>query len=181
MPTAAVILAAGASTRFGSPKQAVRIGGRTMLEIIAAVARDAGLTPVIAVVPPSVPVPAFVVPEVNPDADAGISRSLRMGLAAVPHDAEAAVVLLGDEPGLTVEAIRAVLGAVGGVVATRAGDRLGPPVLLRRDRFGLADAAMGDDGLGRILRGLPDLTAVSMDTPLADVDTPADLERLGER
>lgn len=175
MPTAAVILAAGASSRFGSPKTAIRIGGRTMLEIIAAVATDAGLAPVIAVVPPSLAVPAWVVPDVNSVAEAGLSRSLRMGLAAVPHEADAAVVLLGDEPGLTVEAIRAVLEATGDVVATRAGDRLGAPVLLRRERFGLADAAVGDDGLGPILRRLPGLTTVAMDTQLADIDTPADL------
>jgi molybdenum cofactor cytidylyltransferase len=175
MSTAAVILAAGASSRFGSPKQAARIGGRTMLELIAEVAREAELAPVIAVVPPGVPVPAFVVPDVNPDAEAGISHSLRLGLAAVPIEAGAAVVLLGDEPGLTVQAIRAVLGATGDVVATRAGDRLGPPVLLRRHRFGLADAAVGDGGLGPILRRLPGLTVIAMDTPLADVDTPADL------
>ena len=181
MPIAAVILAAGASTRFGSPKQTVRIGGRTMLEIIAAVAREAELAPVIAVVPLSVPVPAFVVPDVNPDAEAGISHSLRMGLAAVPHEADAAVVLLGDEPGLTVEAIRAVVDAAGDVVATQAGDRLGPPVLLRRERFGLADAAVGDDGLGPILRRLPDLTVITMDTALTDVDTPADLSAWPDR
>ena len=149
-----------------------------MLDIIAAVATDAGLAPVIAVVPPGIPVPAFVVPAVNPDTEAGISRSLRVGLAAVPHDAGAAVVLLGDEPGLTVEAIRAVLGATGDVIATRAGDRLGPPVLLRRERFGLADAAVGDEGLGQILRGLPDVVVVTMGTPLVDIDTPADLSAL---
>ena len=53
MKTAAVILAAGASTRFGSPKQLARIGGRTLLEQVVATARAAGLDPVVAVVPPA--------------------------------------------------------------------------------------------------------------------------------
>jgi molybdenum cofactor cytidylyltransferase len=181
MQAAAVILAAGASTRFGSPKQLARIGGRTMLEMVAATARDAGLGPVIAVVPPGFAVPAAVVPVINVDPAAGISRSLHLGMDAVPPDIEAAVILLGDEPTLAVDAIRAVLAAAGpetNVVASRVGERLGPPVLLHRSSFGLALASQGDAGLGPLLRRLTDLVTVEMDEPPVDVDTPADLARL---
>ena len=62
MQVAAVILAAGASTRFGSPKHEVRIGGRTMLEHVTDAARAAGLTPLVAVVPPDREVPGDVMP-----------------------------------------------------------------------------------------------------------------------
>ena len=178
---AAVILAAGSSTRFGSPKQAVRIGGRSMLDLVAGTAREVGLHPVLAVVPPGLPVPEGVTPVVNLDPAAGISRSLRLGLAAVPEAAGAAMILLGDEPLLPAEALlQVVVAAEGGgsVVAARAGDRLGPPVLLRRDRFHLADAAAGDHGLGRLLRGVPDLMTVALDREPLDVDTPADLDAI---
>ena len=181
MKAAAVILAAGASTRFGSPKQLARIGGRTMLEMVAATARDAGLAPIIAVVPPGLAVPDDVVPVVNADPGAGISRSLRLGVDAVPPEVDAAVILLGDEPTVPAAAIAAVLSAAEpgrALVASRSGDRLGPPVLLRRWHFGLASRATGDEGLGPLLRRLPDLVTIDLDEAPLDVDTTADLARL---
>ena len=179
---AAVVLAAGASKRFGSPKQLARIGGRTVLECVIEVARAAGLAPIIAVVPPGIAVPPDVVPVVNADPAAGLSRSLGMGIAAVPPDLGAAVILLGDQPTLPVETVRAVVGAARSdrpVVAARADNRLGPPVLVLRDAFGLAQDASGDEGLRSILTDHSDLvTPVDVGTHAPDVDTPADLERL---
>lgn len=178
MQVAAVILAAGASTRFGSQKQLVRIGGRTMLENVVDRAREVGLERVIAVVPPGLAIPDGVVRVVNDEPEAGLSRSLRLGLAAVPPDADAALILLGDEPLLEAEALlEALLLAEEGaeIVATRAGDRLGPPVVLARTRFDLADAAREDHGLGPLLRGQPGLRIVELDRAPRDIDTPADL------
>lgn len=181
MRTAALILAAGASRRFGSPKQLARIGGRTMLEHVAATARDAGLDPIIVVVPPGLAVPVDTVPIVNGHPDAGISRSLQLGIAAVEPGVDAAVILLGDEPMLTTDAIRSVLDAARGgvdIVASGVGERVGPPVLLRRGAFGVASQAEGDEGLGPLLRSLPGVRIVAIDEEPFDVDTPADLARL---
>jgi molybdenum cofactor cytidylyltransferase len=183
MQVAAVILAAGASTRFGSSKQRARLGGRTLLEIAIDLAQDAGLHPVIAVVPPGLAVPARAVPEINDAPAEGMSRSLRLGLAAVPAEAEAAVILLVDQPTLQVATITAVLnaGTERPVVAAWADGRLGPPVLLRREAFSLGDAATGDEGLRSILADHADLvTAVDVGVHAPDVDTPADLRELGE-
>jgi CTP:molybdopterin cytidylyltransferase MocA len=181
--TAAVILAAGASTRFGSPKQLARIGRYTMLERVVETAHEAGLAPIIAVIPPGLAVPPGATPEVNDDPAAGIGRSIRLGLAAVPRDVEAAVILLGDEPMLPTAAIREVLAAAAtgtAIVAARAGDRVGPPVLLRRPHFALADALEGDDGLNRLIRAHPDVKLVDLASAPVDVDTPDDLESLAE-
>ena len=182
MRIAALILAAGASRRFGSPKQLARIGDRTMLATVIDVARRAGLAPILAVVPPGIGVAPDVVPVANDQPSAGMSRSLRMGLAAIPADVEAAVILLGDQPTLPVETIRALLGAARSdrpVTAVRAEGRIGPPILIRRDAFGLAQEAIGDEGLRSILTDHPELvTAVELQAHLPDVDTPADLERL---
>jgi CTP:molybdopterin cytidylyltransferase MocA len=182
MQVAAVILAAGASTRFGSPKQLARIGGKTLLEAVASVAHRAGLRPVIAVVPPRLVVPADVVPALNDAPEEGMSHSLRLGLAAVPVEADAAVILLGDQPTLAVETVRAVVGAARGdrlVVAARADGRIGPPVLLMRGSFALAEGARGDEGLRSILAQHGDLvTTVDVDRHPRDVDTPADLAAL---
>ncbi|MGH2446500.1 MAG: DUF5946 family protein [Candidatus Limnocylindria bacterium] len=183
MQVAAVILAAGASTRFGSPKQLVRLGGRTMLEVVGGTAGGAGLDPVIAVVPPGLVVPPQVIPVINDDPSAGLSRSLRMGLAAVPAEVDGAVILLGDEPMLTAVTIRAVVASAieaNAVVAARSGDRIGPPVFLWRSSFGLAEQAAGDDGLRALLRDRRDLATVNV-PPSPDVDTPADLDALAPR
>lgn len=185
MQVAAVILAAGASSRFGAPKQLARIGGRTMLEAVATTAHAAGLGPVIAVVPPGLTVPADVVPELNDDPAAGMSRSLRLGLAAVPGEVQAAVILLGDQPTLRPASIRQLLEAAGPnrpVIAANAGGRIGPPVLLRREAFVLAEDARGDEGLRAILARRPELViTVDVGEHAPDIDTPADLERLVDR
>lgn len=181
MQTAAVILAAGASTRYGSPKQAARFGERTMLEAVVAVADAAGLRPVMAVVPSGVTVPRNVVSVINDDPGAGMSLSLRLGLAAVPPDADAAVILLGDQPTLDPSVIARLLGDEGvrPVVAADAEGRIGPPVLIRRAAFWLADDATGDDGLRNVLASHPELvTMVPVPAHAPDIDTPADLERL---
>ena len=184
MQTAAIILAAGASSRFGSPKQLVRIGARTMLEIVAQVANDAGLEPIIAVVPPGLAVPPSVVPEINDDPAAGLSRSLRLGLAAVPAEANAAMVLLGDQPSVSRDTLTAILDAARGdrpVVAARAHGRIGPPVLLLREAFGLSTEASEDEGLRAILAKHPELvTEVGVKEHAPDVDTLEDLAALIE-
>ena len=61
----AVILAAGASRRYGSPKQLVLVDGRTMLEHVAETASAAGLAPVVVVVPAWLSPPAGLDPSVH--------------------------------------------------------------------------------------------------------------------
>ena len=182
MRIAALILAAGASTRFGSPKQLARIGDRTMLVTVVDLAREAGLDPIVAVVAPGIAVAPDVVPIVNTQPDAGLSRSLMMGIAGMPVEVDGAVILLGDQPTLAVATIRAVLEAPRNgrpVTAARADRRLGPPVLIMRMAFGVALGAIGDEGLRSILTRNPELvTPVDVETHAPDVDTPADLERL---
>ena len=156
---AGVILAAGASSRFGSPKAAVRIGSRTMLEIVADVATAAGLSPVIVVAPSTLRVPETVEHVRNDAPERGMSRSLRLGLAAVPPDAEAATILLADQPTVDVSLLHQLDGWRGGtpIVATRSEGVIGPPVLIEREAFGLADGLGGDVGLRGLLRGDPSL------------------------
>lgn len=182
MGVAAVILAAGSASRFGSPKAFVRIGGRTLLEHVADAANAAGLQPVVAVVPAGTAVPPSVIPEVNGDPAAGLSRSLRLGLAAVPvEEADAAVVLLADQPTILVDTILAVATETTDrpIVAARAGGRIGPPVLVRRSAFPLVDGVSGDIGLRDVIGANPDLVAtVEVGEHAPDIDTPRALDAL---
>lgn len=182
MQVAAVILAAGASSRFGGSKASVRIGSRTLVEIAVDTATAAGLAPVIVVAAPELHVPETANAVRNPAPELGMSRSLQLGIAAVPPDAEAAVVMLADQPTVSIEHLRTLDSWRGGtpVVATRADSVLGPPVLLEREAFELVAAVGGDAGLRDLFRTDPTLVTPVEHPAIVDVDTPADLERITE-
>lgn len=181
---AAVVLAAGESRRFGSPKQLAILGERTLLEHVLSVALDAGLGPVLAVVPDWLPLPDTSDERINfirnPHQELGMSHSLKLGFAAMPEAVGAAVVLLADQPGLPAAVIGQLLAARGNrpIVAGWRDGHPSPPVLVERSAFGLVESAAGDTGLRELLVAQPErVTPVEL-PPIADVDTVDDLARL---
>jgi molybdenum cofactor cytidylyltransferase len=127
---AAIVLAAGASKRFGSPKQAV------LLEpVLERVRRSPQVDDVVVVLGAhDVDTSARVVR--CPEWERGPGASLRCGLAALDDDVEAAVVVLGDGPELDPRAIDRVVaawreGAGERLGATYGGVRLHPLLLAR--------------------------------------------------
>jgi CTP:molybdopterin cytidylyltransferase MocA len=159
------VLAAGASTRFGSPKQ------RLLLAPVLERVRESGVDTVLVVLG------AY---KVETDArtvrceqwERGPGASLRCGLDALPADTEAAVVVLADGPLLAPEAIDRVLAdwrAHGGaIVAASYGGERGHPLVLPQ---GLWDA-VPDEGL----RALPTRLVPCDDLGFpGDVDRPEDL------
>ena len=195
MRSAGVILAAGAGSRFGGGKLLARIDGAPILAHTVAAARDAGLDPLVVVLAPDLAAHAAALGldttdvVVNPDPNRGLSSSLRLGLAAAEAaqpPIDAAVVLLGDQPLVRPETIRALLAAddPGGrpVVVPHYEQRSGQnPVVLRRAVFDLAGETSGDRGLGPLLDARPELVR---EVPVAganpDVDTTTDLARVAE-
>jgi molybdenum cofactor cytidylyltransferase len=183
----AVVLAAGTSRRYGSPKQLVVVDGRTLLEHAIGSAFAAGLEPVVAVVPVWLSRPASLGdPRLhwirNPFSERGLSLSLRLGIEAIAGEVSAVVVLLGDQPRTPPATISAVLAARGDrpLVAAEAEGVLAPPVLVERTHYHLFDGLVGDIGLREILRKGPDLvTSVPVARHAPDVDTPADLDPAG--
>jgi molybdenum cofactor cytidylyltransferase len=182
---AAVVLAAGESRRFGSPKQLALLEGRTLLEHVIDLAYAAGLAPIAAVVPAWLPRPASAddrllwVP--NPEPQRGMSRSLQIGFQALPSETDAAVILLGDQPTVTRAGIQTLLRARSErpVVAGLRDRHPVPPLLIERSLFGLVEQATGDEGLRDLLRAHPEWVHV-VDIPAAsDVDTAADLRDIG--
>jgi len=136
----AVVLAAGASSRFGSPKQ------RLLVEPVLERVRASGGLEGIVVVTGAHELEASAATVHCPEWERGPGASLRCGLAALPEKAQAAVVVLADGPDLSSEAIDRVVGhwredrpAV--VAATYGGTRLHPVLLDRR-----AWADVPDDG-----------------------------------
>jgi CTP:molybdopterin cytidylyltransferase MocA len=182
---AAVVLAAGESRRFGGRKQLARLEGRTLLEHVLLRADAAGLRPIIAVVPVWLTRPARASGDLvwvrNSSPERGLSYSLRLGLAAVPERIGAAIILLGDQPTVTTEAIGALLSARGRrpIIAGSADGILAPPLLIERSRFDVAQELRGDIGLRELLTAHPEwVTTVDVATHAPDVDTPDDLARL---
>jgi len=177
---AAVILAAGLGRRFGGSKAGARLRDRTLLGHVVALARAAGLEPVIAVVSGAPDAPDSVVAVVNPKPERGLSSSLQLGIGAVPPG-RAALVLLVDQPTLAPESIAAVLAARGTrpILAAQSGGRLAPPVLLEPEAFPVVATLAGDIGLREVFHRNPDLVhAVPVPTHAPDIDTAEDLARL---
>jgi molybdenum cofactor cytidylyltransferase len=183
---AAVILAAGESRRFGSRKQLAELNERTLLEHVIHLARQAGLDPVIGVVPEWLtppdaaldPAPTWIA---NSNPERGLSHSLRLGFEALPATSQAAVILLGDQPTLAPSTIHALLAARGEkpIVAAWAAGRLAAPVLVERSHFSIVQEPGGDFGLRHVLNANPELVlGVEVAAHAPDVDTPADLDAL---
>lgn len=183
---AAVVLAAGESRRFGSSKQLAELDGRTLLDHVVGLAHASGLDPVVAVVPgwlsrPDEREDPSLLWIRNPDPQLGMSHSLRLGFAALSGTSEAAMILLGDQPTIAPDALRALVAARGDkpIVATRAAGRLAAPVLVERSQFSIVEELSGDIGLREILTAHPELVrAVEVSAHAPDIDTPADLEAL---
>ncbi|MEO8571310.1 MAG: NTP transferase domain-containing protein [Chloroflexota bacterium] len=188
----AIVLAAGAGSRFGGGKLLAPLGGRPILQHVLDTLADAGLHDVIVVLGGDAPEIERAIAwrteqrVVNPDPARGLSGSLQVGMAAVGPEADAVLVALGDQPLVPVETVRALLEAPNAprrpvVVPVYPDDRGRNPVLLRRVAFGLADEATGDHGLGPILEARPEIVQEvpgSGENP--DVDTRADLARATE-
>ena len=129
------------------------------------------------------PLPIEIVP--NPDYAAGQSTSLRAGIAALPPDVAAVVVLLGDQPFVAAAIVAQIAAAwrLGGspiVAPVYAGQR-GNPVLFARSVFPELLAIHGDQGARAVLAADPSrIEPVHFDDslPLADIDTPEEYEQL---
>ena len=183
---AAIILAAGESRRYGGPKQLAVHEGRTLLEHVLERANEAGLSPIVAVVPIWLSRPRTLDAEHlhwlrNPHPERGMSYSLALAIHALPAEIEAALILLGDQPTVPLATIQAVLAGRGRrpVTVARAEGHDGPPVLLERSHFGLVTEARGDVGLRAVLAARPGLVcAVEVTSHAPDIDTPDDLAAL---
>lgn len=125
----------------------------------------------------------------NPHPEEGLSGSVRIGLRslAAPFDESirAALIMLGDQPQVSIQVIRRLLAAAGEgpttpfVAPCYAAGSGTNPLLIRREAWPLAAELTGDRGFGPLLSARPELLHL-VDVPGAnpDVDTPADLATL---
>ena len=188
----AIILAAGSSSRMGTPKQTLRFGGQTLLRRAALAALDAGCRPVIVVTGAHAEqsrgeLHGLDVREVvNNLWDTGLASSVRAGLAALLESdasASAAVLLLCDQPHVTADVVAGLVAAHRAtgrpVVASEYGGSFGVPALFGRPLFAELARLEGGSGAKQVInRHAPQAHFIPFPDGAVDLDTPEDYSHL---
>jgi molybdenum cofactor cytidylyltransferase len=187
---AGLLLAAGGARRFGSQKLTAEWRGEPLVRHAARALLAAADRVIVVVGSESAAVRVAlaglnVVTIENADWALGLATSLRAGIAGLPADCEAAVVTLGDQPGIEPRVIRAVIARWrerGTAIASASYDGTrAHPVLFARSVFPELLALDGDAGARLLVERSPDRVAyVDVAGALPpDVDTEDDLRALG--
>lgn len=188
-PIAAIILAAGESSRFGQPKQLLSWQGQSMIRHIANTAINAGLSPVVVVVGSSAPDISAVIKDLplrivnNKAWRKGVSSSVKMGLKSIPEPIGAAIFLQGDQPQIPSSLIRSMVevhqSTMSPIIAPQINGQRGNPVLFDRCTFTDLLSLKGDVG-GRVLLSHYPVQWVNWkdENLLLDIDTLEDYQKL---
>jgi len=186
----AIVLAAGASTRFGSAKQLVRVAGRPLLHTAVARAVDVVGSGVIVVLGAQAAELAPLLKHstasimVNRDWREGLASSIRTGVSRLPSSCSAVLVILADQAAVTAEDLKRLAGAwrrqPDYIAAARYGTTTGVPAIFPRSTFSDLLTLRGDVGARAVLQRNPDrVVRVPMASAAIDIDTPEDLLALG--
>ena len=165
---------------MGSPKQLARLGSETLLERAARIAVEAGLDPVIGVLPANLsiePLPKGMISVVNHDAAEGMASSIRAGLHALMVSSASipgAIILVCDQPAVTAEHLRKVAEGGREIVASAYAGRKGVPAYFPVTAFDALLTLHGDAGARDLLQGA---RAIELRNGDLDIDTFPDLDR----
>jgi molybdenum cofactor cytidylyltransferase len=197
-PIAAVILAAGQSSRYRAAdpsavsKVVAKLDGKPLVRRVAEAALAAGLAPVVVVT-------GFARAETeaalagldvrfthNAAFASGLASSLKAGVASLPPETAGVAILLADMPKVSSDVLVALAAAFdakpdsSAVVPTFRGQR-GNPVFISRTLFEAVASLEGDVGARQLLRGRDDVVEVPFvdDGVALDVDTPDTLRSIG--
>ncbi|MBE9004000.1 nucleotidyltransferase family protein [Fortiea sp. LEGE XX443] len=187
-----IVLAAGASTRMGTPKQLLRYNQQSLIRHIVEVAIASVCQPVIVVLgayaeliqPEIDPIQVHIVK--NPLWNEGMSTSIRVGMEAlntINPDAEAVVIMLCDQPFVSPQFINQLVevhqtsGKL--IVASEYAYTLGVPALFNRALFAKLTTLSGTAGAKQLIKNYAqEVLAIPFPEGLIDLDTPKDYEQL---
>jgi molybdenum cofactor cytidylyltransferase len=182
----AIVLAAGASSRFGSPKQLARINGQPLLQRVLSLAADQFGPAVTVVLGAHAAEISATLPSgsasivINRAWQEGLASSIRAGVQHLPGACDGALMLLADQPLVGAEGLRRLVTAwrraPRQIVASLYSGTTGVPAIFPRWCFEDLRALRGDQGARIVLRRHPD-HLVRLEHPEAalDIDYPEDL------
>ena len=162
----AVVLAAGSSRRLGTPKQNVVFDGETLRQRAERIARAVADEVIV------------VDRQLNPDADEGIASSIRAGVRLAGSDAPI-LIMLCDQPLITVEHLRALIAIDAPIVATGYAGIAGVPAIFEPDVIPELLALRGDRGARAVIAAHREVTRIVVfENAAVDIDREEDLRRL---
>lgn len=190
-----IILAAGASTRLGTPKQLLQYQGRSLLRHTAEVAIASGCRPIVVVLGAQVErlagevqqLPVYVV-ENKRWAD-GMSSSIQTGLTVLQSlhpSVEAVVILLCDQPHVSASLVQQLIEVYqrtgNSIVASEYADTVGVPALFSHVMFPVLMTLQADRGARYAIQTREQAIArVPFPLGAIDIDTPSDYEQFLHR
>jgi molybdenum cofactor cytidylyltransferase len=190
---AAIIVAAGSSSRLGQPKQLILIEGEPLLQRAIRIATDAGASPVVVVlgahrglIESQVDLRNVAI-VINDDWQEGLASSVRAGVAAVERDAPQASGLLlmtCDQPRVSAEHLRKMINAFSGIteetaIASIYAAARGIPAIFPRSAVVDLCALHGDKGArGLLAKSRWPVIEVPLEGGEIDIDRPEDLADL---
>jgi molybdenum cofactor cytidylyltransferase len=179
-----LVLAAGGSSRLGQPKQLLPYGPATLLDHVLGVARACAFDQLVCVIGGGAgDVRAAVdfdgVDVVRNEAfGSGCSSSVAAALSAVDPRADVLVLMLGDQPGVSSDAVRALVAgrAAAPIAACAYADGRGHPLAFGRAMFGELGSLHGDKAVWKLMDRVPPFEVAVAGPIPRDVDTWADYE-----
>ena len=187
---AIVVLAAGASTRLGQPKQLLRFGDKTLLAQICEVALAVENQQVIVVLgahceaikPAIEQLPVQIL--TNEKWADGMGSSIACGISHLPKNADAVLLLLCDQPFVTAAFLEKLIekwrSSNSRIVTSAYGGTFGPPAILDKKLFPELAALHGQHGAKKLMEKYGEhLELVDFPEGAVDIDSPDDLVRLG--
>ncbi|MGI8432249.1 MAG: nucleotidyltransferase family protein [Chthoniobacterales bacterium] len=185
----ALVLAAGGSARLGQPKQLLRFRGETLIRHAVRAAQEAGCAPLVIVAGRDqetiaqelADLPVTLVP--NELWERGLGTSIRAGVAALPPEVEAVVILACDQPHVDATHLLNLLAerqrTDKPIVASAYAGTRGVPALFTREYFPMLLSLGDEQGAKEILRAYRDgCSEVSCAAGAIDIDTPEDYAAL---
>ena len=186
------MLAAGASTRLGFPKQLIVYEGEPLVRRIAKAALEACAGPVVVVLGANAEMIAPVLSDlesvttvVNSEWSKGLASSLAAGLSELENtQCDAVLVTLSDQPLIDAAVLKRLVGAFDDkrrIVASAYDDTIGVPAVFAREHVAKLLRLSGDAGAGSWLRSrLNDVTSIPLGVAALDIDTLSDRTRLSQ-
>jgi molybdenum cofactor cytidylyltransferase len=186
-----ILLAAGGSTRYGSPKQLAQYKGKTLIRISAEAIADCGCSPAVVVLGSHANESLAEInglnirSVINSDWQTGMSSSIRAGLSEllkIDPEIDAVLITLMDQPLVTSKHLAKFVERFDDthppVIAAKYQDVTGVPALFSRDLFDELFKLGGDRGARAVIRNQDDLMTIDVEEAAVDVDSLPDLKKL---